>query len=254
MNCWTSSTGRDCSAGNLLCGGTTHSSTSSSAPQPSQSSSSSSSSAITPSKASSSSSRVSTMSRVLDYLYISSARCITYANINKYKITHIINATIEVPIIHLNGIKTIRIPVNDKIDEDIARYFDDVSDFIYDVSNSGGRVLIHCMAGISRSAAFLIAYLMKYLRMSLKDAYNLLHKKRPIVRPNGSFFRQLIDFEWRLFGKNSVKMIYLDHMNIEVPDLFVHEYKKMVLLEAIIARTRHSHHRSYGSKANLIDG
>jgi len=100
------------------------------------------------------------------------------------------------------------------------------------------------------------AYLMKYLRMTLKDSYNLLHKKRPIVRPNGSFFRQLIQLEYKLFGKNSVKMIYLEHMNIEVPDLFVHEYKKMVLLEAIIARTRHSTTRStpgYGSKTNLIN-
>ncbi|CAG2101342.1 unnamed protein product [Medioppia subpectinata] len=95
---------------------------------------------------------------------------------------------------------------------------------------------------------------MKYLRMSLKDSYNLLHKKRPIVRPNGSFFRQLIDYEWRLFGKNSVKMIYLEHLNIEVPDLFVHEYKKMVLLEAIIARTRHPHRTGFGSKTNLING
>lgn len=103
---------------------------------------------------------------------------------------------------------------------------------------------------------------MKYLRMSLKDSYNLLHKKRPIVRPNGSFFRQLISYEYKLFGKNSVKMIYLEHMNVEVPDLFANEYKKMVLLEAIIARThRHGAHRTqgstggqgFGSKANLIN-
>ena len=99
---------------------------------------------------------------------------------------------------------------------------------------------------------------MKYLRMSLKDSYNLLHKKRPIVRPNGSFFRQLISYEYKLFGKNTVKMIYLEHMNIEVPDIFANEYKKMVLLEAIIARTRHGSNRSsggqgFGSKANLIN-
>lgn len=68
--------------------------------------------------------------------------------------------------------------VNDKIDEDIARYFDDVADFIYEVANTDGRVLIResfsrcwwrrashllsliicsdCMAGISRSAAFVL--------------------------------------------------------------------------------------------------
>lgn len=57
------------------------------------------------------SSRIGAMSRVFDYLYISSARSINYSNISKYKISHIINATIEVPIIHLQGIKSIRIPV-----------------------------------------------------------------------------------------------------------------------------------------------
>jgi hypothetical protein len=145
------------------------------------------------------------------------------------------------------------------------------------VSKNKGRVLIHCMAGISRSAAFvigidlfklfnfylsnkfiiyfdeLIAYLMKYIEMSLRDAYNLLHKKRPIVKPNGSFFRQLIEYEFKLFGKNSVKMVHLSHMNIEVPDLFVNEYKKMVLLEAIISRTRPTRKSDFGSKIDLIN-
>lgn len=97
MNCWTSSTASDRNDGHLCAGG-------------SQSSSSSSPPSTAP-QSQSKSTRVSTMSRVLDYLFISSARSITYSNINKYKITHIINATIEVPIIHLNGIKTIRIPV-----------------------------------------------------------------------------------------------------------------------------------------------
>ena len=96
MNCWTSSTASDHNDGHSCAGG-------------SQATSSSSSS--TSSSPQSKTTRVSTMSRVLDYLFISSARSITYSNINKYKITHIINATIEVPIIHLNGIKTIRIPV-----------------------------------------------------------------------------------------------------------------------------------------------
>lgn len=33
-----------------------------------------------------------------------------------------------------------------------------------------------------------------------------LQSCRPIVRPNPGFFRQLIDYESRLFGKATVKM------------------------------------------------
>ena len=32
-------------------------------------------------------------------------------------------------------------------------------------------------------------------------------EKRPFVRPNAGFWRQLIDYEIKLFGTNTVKMV-----------------------------------------------
>ena len=39
------------------------------------------------------------------------------------------------------------------------------------VRESSGRVLVHCLAGISRSPTVVIAYVMHHLRLSIDDAY-----------------------------------------------------------------------------------
>jgi len=66
------------------------------------------------------------------------------------------------------------------------------------VRESGGKVLVHCRAGISRSATVCIAYLMYAARASLDDAHDYLKRCRPLVSPNLNFMRQLADFETRL--------------------------------------------------------
>lgn len=43
--------------------------------------------------------------------------------------------------------------------------------------------------------------------MSLADAYKLVHNKRIFVRPNMGFWKQLIEYEEELIGRNTVTMI-----------------------------------------------
>jgi hypothetical protein len=50
-------------------------------------------------------------------------------------------------------------------------------------------VLVFCEAGISRSGACVLAYLLK--NMEFDDAYNLLISKRPISKPNLGFISQI---------------------------------------------------------------
>ena len=63
--------------------------------------------------------------------------------------------------------------------------------YIDDCIRSGKNILIHCMAGVSRSASVLINYLMKKYDMEYDDAYKYLISKRSIVMPNESFKNQL---------------------------------------------------------------
>jgi len=63
------------------------------------------------------------------------------------------------------------------------------------IIRDGGAVLVHCVAGVSRSASICLAYLLKYRTRSLRAAYHLMCEKRPLVRPNIGFWRQLIRYE-----------------------------------------------------------
>ena len=85
--------------------------------------------------------------------------------------------------------------------------FHQVADKIHEVSKRGGHVLVHCVAGVSRSSSLCIAYLIKYKRMTLRQAYYHVKQRRPIIRPNVGFFRQLIDYEKKILGKASVKFV-----------------------------------------------
>ncbi|CAF5209009.1 unnamed protein product, partial [Rotaria magnacalcarata] len=43
---------------------------------------------------------------------------------------------------------------------------------------SNGRVFIHCLAGISRSPALAVAYIMRHLSLSVDDAYRYIKARR----------------------------------------------------------------------------
>jgi len=49
------------------------------------------------------------------------------------------------------------------------------------------RVLVHCSMGISRSSATIIAYLVEYQNMTLRQAWKHTLDRRFIIRPNRSF-------------------------------------------------------------------
>lgn len=63
------------------------------------------------------------------------------------------------------------------------------------VKNSGGRVLVHCQAGISRSATICLAYLIQSHRVRLDEAFDFVKQRRGVISPNFSFMGQLLQFE-----------------------------------------------------------
>lgn len=83
----------------------------------------------------------------------------------------------------------------------LIKHFPTALSFIKDALRQGGTILIHCYAGISRSATVVIAYLMQESCMPFFEAMSFVRKRRPIVFPNFGFQRQLIDFERVLKSK-----------------------------------------------------
>jgi protein-tyrosine phosphatase len=90
--------------------------------------------------------------------------------------------------------------------ENLLRHFRPAIDFIAKAIKSGGVVLVHCYAGVSRSASVVIAYLMKELGLPALDAMTYVRKRRPIIFPNPGFQRQLFDFEKHLRATQSKVM------------------------------------------------
>lgn len=82
----------------------------------------------------------------------------------------------------------------DEVEYDLSAHFDDCFDYIHEHRMKGCTVLVHCSAGISRSAAIVIGYLMKYENMDLKSALDFAVEKRPCIYPNKGFLKQLFEY------------------------------------------------------------
>ncbi len=55
----------------------------------------------------------------------------------------------------------------------------------------GGVVLVHCNAGVSRSASVVIGFLMSQEKMSFDEAFSAVKTARPHIQPNPGFMSQL---------------------------------------------------------------
>lgn len=84
-----------------------------------------------------------------------------------------------------------QVNIRDQPDEDIISYFDECFEAIDNEIENKGKVLIHCRAGVSRSATIAIAYLMKKNKIPYDKASEMVKKKRQKIRPNKGFIAQL---------------------------------------------------------------
>ncbi|KAH3765662.1 dual specificity protein phosphatase 1 [Pelomyxa schiedti] len=117
--------------------------------------------------------------------------------LEKYRITHVLSFTMDDKTHHESRfpkyIKCATIAVEDKRTANIAQYFPTALAFI-DQGRAAGSVLVHCVWGMSRSAAVVVAYIMFRLRMKFTDALSHVRKARPIAAPNDGFLSQLDEF------------------------------------------------------------
>ncbi|KAK7496258.1 hypothetical protein BaRGS_00012423 [Batillaria attramentaria] len=95
-------------------------------------------------------------------------------------------------------LRYLNIPVNDSASADLTVWFATANEFIDSVQREGGRVLVHCHAGRSRSVTICLAYLMRTYGWTLDAAYEHVRARRDVIDPNLNFMRQLQDYRRRL--------------------------------------------------------
>uniref|UniRef100_H2S0M5 Dual specificity protein phosphatase n=1 Tax=Takifugu rubripes TaxID=31033 RepID=H2S0M5_TAKRU len=93
------------------------------------------------------------------------------------------------------------IQARDSCHFDLSVSFQAAADFIHRALSRGGKVLVHCHVGVSRSATLVLAYLMLKQHLTLVEAICAVKENRGI-HPNRGFLRQLIGLEKQLKGSN----------------------------------------------------
>ncbi|KAJ0059477.1 hypothetical protein NL108_018504, partial [Boleophthalmus pectinirostris] len=144
------------------------------------------------------------MSQILPSLFLSGADgAQNAALVSRTGITLIVNVTLCHSSPPPPGVEVLRVPVSDLPSAPLHRHFDRVAERIH---GNSGKTLVHCAAGMSRSPALVMAYLMRFRGVSLRQAHALVRERRPLIRLNRGFWQQLLVYEKNLYGTNSVRL------------------------------------------------
>jgi protein-tyrosine phosphatase len=94
-----------------------------------------------------------------------------------------------------------RVPVDDNLQEEEIRNLQHWSwEIVYKVSkerSSGNHILIHCAAGMQRSAAVTAMFLISQHRCTTDEAIQFIKSKRPVAfLGNANFYNSIKQFEF----------------------------------------------------------
>lgn len=139
-------------------------------------------------------------SKVADHIYLGGDAVARNREILKqHGITHVLNCVGFVcPEYFKSDFVYKTLWLQDSPSEDITSILYDVFDYFEDVRAQGGRVLVHCCQGVSRSTSLVIAYLMWREGQSFDDAFQYVKAARGIANPNMGFACQLLQCQKRV--------------------------------------------------------
>lgn len=110
-------------------------------------------------------------------------------------ISHVVNVASQVPNHFPKSFNYLSVEVLDLPDCKIVDHFDRIFDFIDKAIENGGKVFVHCNAGISRSTTVIIGYLIRTHKITLEDALKKVKAVRSGTKPNQGFMAQLVDYQ-----------------------------------------------------------
>eukprot|EP00397_Hematodinium_sp_SG-2012_P016095 GEMP01016412.1.p1 GENE.GEMP01016412.1~~GEMP01016412.1.p1 ORF type:complete len:832 (+),score=146.75 GEMP01016412.1:138-2633(+) len=118
------------------------------------------------------------------------------------KITHVLDVAVEggTLIQDLIGkVERTSMPLDDLPTQQLDGVVLQITAFMNKVlGNESNRLLVYCTQGISRSVTVVLAFLIQYRNLSLKDAFAMVKERRQIVDPRPEFIEFLGELEKKL--------------------------------------------------------
>lgn len=85
--------------------------------------------------------------------------------------------------------------VSDSNLQNLIQYFPSTTTYIHNVISQGGKVVVCCNGGLSRSPTFVVAYVMEIFGIDASQAYHFVQGRRLCINPNDGFKSQLKEYE-----------------------------------------------------------
>tara|TARA_X000000950_G_C13748756_1_gene591729 strand:+ start:502 stop:987 length:486 start_codon:yes stop_codon:yes gene_type:complete len=134
---------------------------------------------------------VNNYDKITNNIYLGNYKASKMEVIDKEKFDVVINCTATLPF-YRNNIYNHRLNVHDdlttisntKLFQNILR----ILPVIHNHVQNNRKILIHCKAGMQRSVTLVIAYLVKYHKLSISQAEQYVKSKRSVAYMTGSNF------------------------------------------------------------------
>ncbi|KAG5191040.1 protein-tyrosine phosphatase-like protein [Tribonema minus] len=119
-------------------------------------------------------------------------------------VTHVLNVAREAPLAHPAQFFCLKVDLLDNADQTLRPFRDQTAAFMRNVEGIGGRVLVHCVAGCSRSVSVVITHLMAAVPavrcallhgLCLRTALAHIRRHRSLAYPNQAFLYELAVME-----------------------------------------------------------
>lgn len=130
------------------------------------------------------------VARVIPGLFLSSQDPVVNKEIlQQHEIRHVLSVGIETPV-KFDGIEYYYCELLDLPESNLLVAIENCIKIIHE--NCDENILVHCNAGVSRSSAIVISYLMAFEDISYDDAYDRVKSVRNCIKPNDGFVKQLM--------------------------------------------------------------
>ncbi|KAL7713004.1 Dual specificity protein phosphatase [Entamoeba marina] len=127
-------------------------------------------------------------SKIIDYIYLGSQDSVTdLAYLKELKIQNILCVAPMIQPLFPNEFNYKIVEIFDLPQFDLRPHISSCLKFLNECVVKKENVIVHCNAGVSRSATVVIAYLMKYQAMTYKSAFSYVKEKRKCIQPNQGF-------------------------------------------------------------------